>query len=271
MGLALAGMVYRHPVTLVTDPGMEPIIQHMLAAYGAQVDVVTEPHPAGGWQQARKDRVAELLAAEPDAWCPNQYNNPDNVDAYRPWPTSCSTNSATSMCWCARWAPAGIRPGWPGAAPSQPRSAADRGGHHRLDHLRTTRRLPADARAGIQHLPAQRRLRRLRRSALGGAAEAVWASRTLAATYYTSGGWSVARWPWWLAGPHAPTRAAPASPRCSRTARSVISTPSTTTTTAATTGCSTSRRPPTPTRSAHPPRPSSTAGLAAPRSSTPPR
>lgn len=84
LGLALAGMVYQHPVTVVTDPGMEPIVRNMLAAYGAHLELVTEPHPVGGWQQARKDRITELLDADPDAWCPNQYNNPDNVDAYRP-------------------------------------------------------------------------------------------------------------------------------------------------------------------------------------------
>lgn len=84
LGLALAGMVYRHPVTVVTDPGMEPIVQNMLRAYGAQVDLVIEPHPVGGWQQARKDRIAQLLAADPEAWCPNQYSNPDNIEAYRP-------------------------------------------------------------------------------------------------------------------------------------------------------------------------------------------
>ena len=84
LGLALAGQVYRHPVTLVTDPGLEPTIARLLTAYGARVDMVTEPHPVDGWQQARKDRVAELLAADPQAWNPNQYGNPDNVDAYRP-------------------------------------------------------------------------------------------------------------------------------------------------------------------------------------------
>lgn len=83
LGLALAGNVYGHPVTLVTDPGLEPIIARMLTAYGARVDMVTEPHPVGGWQQARKDRVAELLAADAGAWNPNQYANPDNVDGYR--------------------------------------------------------------------------------------------------------------------------------------------------------------------------------------------
>jgi cysteine synthase len=82
LGLALAGTVHGHPVTLVTDPGMEPLVQRMLAAYGARVELVSEPHPVGGWQQARRDKVAEILAAHPGAWCPDQYNNPDNVDAY---------------------------------------------------------------------------------------------------------------------------------------------------------------------------------------------
>ncbi|MGX1115969.1 cysteine synthase [Streptomyces ambofaciens] len=73
-----------HPVTVVTDPGMEPLVACLLTAYGAQVDVVTTPHPTGGWQQARLRRVQEVLAACPGAWCPDQYNNPDNVAAYAP-------------------------------------------------------------------------------------------------------------------------------------------------------------------------------------------
>lgn len=32
LGLALAGMAYGHPVTVVTDPGLEPIIARMLSA-----------------------------------------------------------------------------------------------------------------------------------------------------------------------------------------------------------------------------------------------
>ena len=83
LGLALAAKVYGHPVTVVTDTGLEPIVARMLSAYGVHVDQVTEPHPDGGWQQARCDRVAELLAENPGAWHPDQYNNPDNVDAYR--------------------------------------------------------------------------------------------------------------------------------------------------------------------------------------------
>ncbi|GGS23347.1 putative cysteine synthase A CysK2 [Streptomyces humidus] len=84
LGLALAGATYRHPVTVVTDPGIEPLMTGLLTAYGTEVDLVTTPHPEGGWQEARRHRVEELLAVHPDAWCPNQYNNPDNVAAYAP-------------------------------------------------------------------------------------------------------------------------------------------------------------------------------------------
>ncbi|MGW7412047.1 PLP-dependent cysteine synthase family protein [Streptomyces sp. NPDC054863] len=82
LGLALAGIVFGHPVTVVTDPGTEPLVSGLITAYGAEVQVVSEPHPVGGWQLARRERVAELLAAEPSAWCPDQYHNPDNVAAY---------------------------------------------------------------------------------------------------------------------------------------------------------------------------------------------
>lgn len=84
LGLALAGMVYGHPVTLVTDPGLEMSMNRLLTAYGAQVNLVSEPHPTGGWQQARRDRVTQLMQQHPGSWCPDQYNNPDNTTAYTP-------------------------------------------------------------------------------------------------------------------------------------------------------------------------------------------
>lgn len=84
LGLALAGATFGHPVSVVTDPGMEPLMTGLLSAYGAEVDMVTAPHPAGGWQQARRHRVGELLATYPGAWHPDQYGNPDNVAAYAP-------------------------------------------------------------------------------------------------------------------------------------------------------------------------------------------
>ncbi|MFE7119572.1 PLP-dependent cysteine synthase family protein [Streptomyces sp. NPDC057654] len=84
LGLALAGVTFGHPVAVVTDPGMEPLMRGLLTAYGAELHLVSAPHPVGGWQQARRDLVQRLLAERPGAWCPDQYHNPDNVAAYAP-------------------------------------------------------------------------------------------------------------------------------------------------------------------------------------------
>lgn len=83
LGLALAGITFRHPVTVVTDLGMEPLIVRLLRAYGTDLEIVEAPHPQGGWQQARRQQVQALLDEDPTAYCPDQYNNPHNADAYR--------------------------------------------------------------------------------------------------------------------------------------------------------------------------------------------
>ncbi|WNV77686.1 PLP-dependent cysteine synthase family protein [Geodermatophilus sp. DSM 44513] len=84
LGLTLAGLALSHPVTLVADPGLEPSVRRLLASRGARVELVDEPHPTGGWQEARRQRVAQLRAEHPGSWSPNQYDNPDNVAAYTP-------------------------------------------------------------------------------------------------------------------------------------------------------------------------------------------
>ncbi|MGY1948701.1 PLP-dependent cysteine synthase family protein [Nocardia asiatica] len=192
LGLALAGMVYRHPVTVVTDPGLEPIVSQMLAAYGARVDLVDEPHPSGGWQQARRDRVAELLDGEPDAWCPDQYSNPDNADGYESLALELIEQlGAVNVLVCA----------------------VGTGGHS-AGVARVLRRSNPDLKLiGVDTVastifgqPAGPRLMRGLGSSIYpsnvdyGAfdevhwvapAEAVWACRTLAATHHASGGWSV--------------------------------------------------------------------------------
>ena len=192
LGLALAATVYQHPVTLVTDPGMEPIVQRMLRAYGADIELVTEPHPTGGWQQARRDRVAEILAADPRAWYPDQYNNPDNVDAYQPLALELIAQlERVDVLVCS----------------------VGTGGHS-AGVARVLRQFNPDLRLiGVDTIgstifgqPAMPRLMRgLGSSIYPGnvdysafdevhwvaAAEAVWACRSLAATHYASGGWSV--------------------------------------------------------------------------------
>ncbi|ART70629.1 pyridoxal-5'-phosphate-dependent protein subunit beta [Mycobacterium dioxanotrophicus] len=192
LGLALAGTVYGHPVTLVADPGMEPIIHRMLAAYGADVDVVAEPHPQGGWQQARRDRVAELLATHRHSWYPDQYNNPDNVAAYRGLALELRAQLGDiDVLVCS----------------------VGTGGHS-AGVARVLREFNPDLRlVGVDTIgstifgqPSTTRLMRGLGSSIYprnvdyGAFdevhwvapdEAVWACRTLAATHYASGGWSV--------------------------------------------------------------------------------
>jgi cysteine synthase A len=52
---------------------------------GARVEIVREPSPVGGFQQARLDRMAALRAAHPDSFWPSQYDNPHNPGAYAPF------------------------------------------------------------------------------------------------------------------------------------------------------------------------------------------
>ncbi|MEV6218675.1 pyridoxal-phosphate dependent enzyme [Nocardia sp. NPDC051833] len=83
LGLALAGKALGHPVLLVVDDELEPELRSLFSAYRIGLDVVRTPHPTGGWQRARLDRLAELLAATPGAYWPDQYDNPDNADGYQ--------------------------------------------------------------------------------------------------------------------------------------------------------------------------------------------
>ncbi|WP_425296337.1 PLP-dependent cysteine synthase family protein [Nocardia asiatica] len=192
LGLALAGIATHHPVTVVTDPGLEPIVARMLTAYGTQVDVVAEAHPSGGWQQARRDRVAELLAGEPDAWCPDQYSNPDNVDGYESLALELVEQlGAVDVLVCA----------------------VGTGGHS-AGVARVLRRFNPEMKLiGVDTVastifgqPAGPRLMRGLGSSIYpinvdydafdevhwvAPSEAVWACRTLAATHHATGGWSV--------------------------------------------------------------------------------
>lgn len=192
LGLALAGITLRHPVTLVTDPGMEPIVRRLLAAYGAEVDLVTEPHATGGWQQARRDRVRGVLDRHPGAWCPDQYNNPDNVTAY----TSLALELVGQL---GRVDVLVCSVGTGGHSAGIVRVLREFFPHLRLVGVDTVG-------STIFGQPASTRLMRGLGSSIyprnvdyGAFAEvhwvapgeAVWACRRLAATHHASGGWSV--------------------------------------------------------------------------------
>ncbi|MFI6484557.1 PLP-dependent cysteine synthase family protein [Nonomuraea sp. NPDC050663] len=192
LGLALAGIIHRHPVILVGDPGMEPLMLRLLRSYGATVDTVPDPHPAGGWQEARRMRVRELLAQHPGAYCPDQYANPDNVAAYAGLAAELAAQlGRIDVLVCS----------------------VGTGGHsagvfRALQKVRPGLRLVGVDTIGstIFGQPARSRLMRGLGSSIHprnvdydafdevhwvAPAEAVWASRRLAATRYASGGWSV--------------------------------------------------------------------------------
>ncbi|MFI8275566.1 PLP-dependent cysteine synthase family protein [Streptomyces sp. NPDC085929] len=83
IGLAFAGQALGHPVVLVGDSELEPSMRQLLRTYGAQLELVDRPAPEGGWQAARIARLREVLTRMPDAYWPDQYNNPDNAAGYR--------------------------------------------------------------------------------------------------------------------------------------------------------------------------------------------
>ncbi len=243
LGLALAGTVYGHPVTLVTDPGMEPIIQNMLAAFGADIELVTEPHPQGGWQQARRDRVQKILATDRAPGIPINTATPDNVEAYRGLALELNEQlGAVDVLVCSV--------GTGGHSAGVARVLREFNPQLRLIGVDTVG-------STIFGQPAASRLMRgLGSSIYPGNVdyqafnEVHWvapprsrcghAAPWRPPTTPVAAGASV-RSPWLQAGSHAIALPEPRSQRSSRTVRNATSTPSTTTTTAAPTACSTQR------------------------------
>ncbi|WP_210577134.1 PLP-dependent cysteine synthase family protein [Streptomyces sp. GESEQ-4] len=192
LGLALAGLTYGHPVIVVTDHGMESSMVRLLSALGAHVEKVAAPHPDGGWQQARRERVAELLADAPDAYCPDQYHNPDNTAAYRPLAAELIAQlgridvlvAAVGTGGHSAGITAGLRKSWPEVKligvdtvgstifgqPAAPRLMRGLGSSIHPSNV------DYEAFAEVHWMAP---------------AEAVWACRQLARRHYASGGWSV--------------------------------------------------------------------------------
>ncbi len=81
LGLALVGTYLGHPVHIVTDPRIDPITLAKLETLGCQVHVV-KAMSGQGWQSARLELLARLLADLPGAFWPRQYSNPDNPHSY---------------------------------------------------------------------------------------------------------------------------------------------------------------------------------------------
>ncbi|MEV6808884.1 pyridoxal-phosphate dependent enzyme [Streptomyces sp. NPDC051132] len=82
LGVALVGTALGHPVHIVTDPRIDRTTLAKLEALGCEVHVVPAMD-AHGWQGARLTRLRELMDANPGAFWPRQYENPQNPAAYR--------------------------------------------------------------------------------------------------------------------------------------------------------------------------------------------
>ena len=240
------GIVHGHPVTLVTDPGMEPIMRPAARRPTApRSRSSTEPHPTGGWQQARRDRVRRAARRAPGRLVPRPVQQPRQRRRLRAAGRRTGRPARPDRrAGVLRWAPAGTPPG----------------------SSRALRRCYPDLRlVGVDTIgstifgqPAGPRLMRGLGSSIyprnvdyAAFDEVHWVApgrsgvglpRGSPRRSYATGGWSVgavALVAGWLARTAPP---APGSRRSSRTARSATSTPSTTTTTAPTTVCSTSPR-----------------------------
>lgn len=83
IGLAQACSCYGLKFRCVVDPKTSPTNIQIMKAYGAELEIVVQPHPVTGeFLAARLDRVRELLQELPNAFWPNQYANKFNARAH---------------------------------------------------------------------------------------------------------------------------------------------------------------------------------------------
>jgi 2,3-diaminopropionate biosynthesis protein SbnA len=83
IGLAQACAYFGLSFICVVDPKATAQNVAILKAYGAMVDLVSEPDPlTGEFLQARINRVRELLRSVPNGWWADQYANRFNAAAY---------------------------------------------------------------------------------------------------------------------------------------------------------------------------------------------
>jgi len=81
MAISLAAICSYYGMRFISviDPKTSPQSIRIMKAYGAQIEYVAEPDKATGeFLPARLARVQELLAANPNSYWPNQYENEHN-------------------------------------------------------------------------------------------------------------------------------------------------------------------------------------------------
>ncbi|KOF02308.1 cysteine synthase [Roseivirga seohaensis subsp. aquiponti] len=83
IGLAQACLYYGLSLTVVVDTMANKHTLKILKAYGANIDMVKEPAPLGGFLTARLNRVQALVDKTHNSFWPNQYGNPQNPLAHK--------------------------------------------------------------------------------------------------------------------------------------------------------------------------------------------
>lgn len=84
-GLAVAGRILGHPTILVSDPNLPPLTRRKIEFLDSRLDFICSPHPTLGWQQAREDRVRELVRENPEWFWTDQNNSEYNPMTYTTW------------------------------------------------------------------------------------------------------------------------------------------------------------------------------------------
>jgi cysteine synthase A len=84
IGLAQTCAYHRLRLVCVIDPRTNPQTVQILRAYGAEVDLVTQPDTeTGEFLPVRLRRVLEHLMSIPNSFWPNQYTNPESVASHQ--------------------------------------------------------------------------------------------------------------------------------------------------------------------------------------------
>ncbi len=78
IGLAMVAAVLGYKLVLVMPESMSIERRRLMLAYGAQFDLT--PREKG--MKGAIERAIELVAATPDAWMPQQFENPANIDIH---------------------------------------------------------------------------------------------------------------------------------------------------------------------------------------------
>ncbi len=78
IGLAMVAAVRGYKIVLVMPESMSVERRRLMQAYGATFDLT----PKEGGMKAAIARATELAAQTPDAWVPQQFDNPANIDVH---------------------------------------------------------------------------------------------------------------------------------------------------------------------------------------------